>query len=345
MLHDDGRGEPGFEAGLRWLLVEHLPDSAKGYTWFKRFSKVGTVERAVFYGLRKGQMRWAIAECTDESHAAALVTRIHGDAAFGNERPVSARVIDFKEKEALMRRGTDERMGANNAVSPCRLAKYQGERPESSNIHVPSNVDHHDRRGADSGRERSPGGDRSGRPQRRRHGSRPRGRSRSRSCHNGRDPERHRRRRRHRTGHRKRKHGTRRQHRRRRRCKDEACKRCQSEAVVCPNDRGCSEQSCDSYSGSESDCSQSQPSQAIVTAEVQKRRDDLVQAQRLYDMKNSLVQALDADAARKDDELRSIQQQLADARMEAQALWGLVQMRETDLAEEEARVRNRERAS
>ena len=66
--------------GARWLLVRHLPDAARSWTWFKRYEDTGKVTKAHFYGLRTGQERWCVAEA--HAHRAGLVT-----AHTGPERP------------------------------------------------------------------------------------------------------------------------------------------------------------------------------------------------------------------------------------------------------------------
>lgn len=105
---NNGAAEPYDDGGKRYLMVRHLPEAAKGYTWFKRYSAVGEVTKASFYGFRKGQVRWCVAEAASPKAAAALVKELQGKDV-GADKPIACEVISSREKEDLEKQGSSER--------------------------------------------------------------------------------------------------------------------------------------------------------------------------------------------------------------------------------------------
>lgn len=140
-------GEPedgGGSESRRWLHVKHLPEPAKGWTWFKRYGAIGTVKSAAFYGLRKGQLRWALAECANANDASALVRELN-DQDLGAGHVVSAKAITLKEREELARQGTQDRRKETTTTMPiitmkddtCPRSNRNAERPERfDNDHI-----------------------------------------------------------------------------------------------------------------------------------------------------------------------------------------------------------------
>ena len=119
--------DDGEDAGAKWMVVKNLPGEAKGYAWFKKYGSVGTVHRANFYGFRKGQVRWCVAECGSAEQAAALVKELDGTDA-GGEKPLSARAIDTKEKADIAKQGKEpaeekEAAGKTGGDAPDEKAK------------------------------------------------------------------------------------------------------------------------------------------------------------------------------------------------------------------------------
>mmetsp|Transcript_65349 Transcript_65349/g.202595 ORF Transcript_65349/g.202595 Transcript_65349/m.202595 type:complete len:231 (+) Transcript_65349:155-847(+) len=109
---DGSGGEEGHRqngsGGAGWMLVRNLPSDAKGHAWFKRYSSVGEVKKASFYGFRTGQVRWAMCKCTSAAKASALAKELNGKAA-GGEQPLVAKAITAQERQELAKQGTKER--------------------------------------------------------------------------------------------------------------------------------------------------------------------------------------------------------------------------------------------
>merc|ERR1719284_1664792 len=163
-----GTGENGKDLGDgRWMIVEHLPEVAKGYTWFKRFGHVGDVRNATFRGLKPGQMRWVVCECASADEAQKLVKELDGQNC-GGEHPVSARVISEKERAEY---------GKEWGERPDRKEREKDERPRGPRVN----------RSRDRSRDRSRSRNRSRRSRRRSRSRRSKSRrSPSRRCRRGR---------------------------------------------------------------------------------------------------------------------------------------------------------------
>lgn len=159
-------------SGPRWIVVKHLPAAAKGYTWFKAYehASIAKVKSASFYGLREGQMRWALAECEDSMQAAVLARKLHGTDA-GGERPLSARTVTEEERETLAQQGTAERWATSQLERPVGVVlkrardtqaeslrdsgTHQGSTPTCSNGCEESRSKPHGRTKEDNGGTRS----------------------------------------------------------------------------------------------------------------------------------------------------------------------------------------------
>jgi len=109
-LHDQGAAETGRgDGGPRWLVAKHLPNVAKGYTWFTRFGAICNVSSAAFFGLRAGHIRWAVVECPTAAEAVSLTKALN--AGEGASRLSEARLIDEAERDQLIEQGRHERKG------------------------------------------------------------------------------------------------------------------------------------------------------------------------------------------------------------------------------------------
>lgn len=78
-MSGDGTSIGGDE---RWVLVQGLPEDAKGYNWFRRFMTEGFhFVGATFSNLRTDQARWAVVQMESCADARRLAKRLDGDTA------------------------------------------------------------------------------------------------------------------------------------------------------------------------------------------------------------------------------------------------------------------------
>ncbi|OLP99294.1 DEAD-box ATP-dependent RNA helicase 3, chloroplastic [Symbiodinium microadriaticum] len=83
----------GDEDSAKWLYVRNLPEDAKSYIWFKQFHLHGDVVRASFFGWKKGQERWCLAECGTKWEAISLKKELDGKD-LGGDNPLSTDSVE-----------------------------------------------------------------------------------------------------------------------------------------------------------------------------------------------------------------------------------------------------------
>merc|ERR1719221_1597489 len=111
-------------AALRWVHVQGLPESAKGWQWFKRYSEICNVKSASFFGLRRGEQRWAICEVATAEEATALVKELDGTTLMGCDKPVSAKAVVQEESETILKRAKEESRGHSGDRSRSRSRSH-----------------------------------------------------------------------------------------------------------------------------------------------------------------------------------------------------------------------------
>lgn len=97
----------GDEDSAKWLYVRNLPEDAKSYIWFKQFHLHGDVVRASFFGWKKGQERWCLAECGTKWEAISLKKELDGKD-LGGDNPLSVKTVTNKEKDELVAKQGDK---------------------------------------------------------------------------------------------------------------------------------------------------------------------------------------------------------------------------------------------